>query len=318
MTDKQKKKFQKAERSAVQAELTHCRYLIRNPKFSKDLKRLQRACKRFFKHECKPPPDVPRGPIRASDYLSRYGPGTPYGHYQQKQGRIWKAVYKHIEQMQQKWQFPLTDSAIRKMPPVDNPRFTKYLDAWLSRYFKRVGLYQISPVEMWREFPYADGRFIDFHLRIDRTHPLSELLPLIGDRLNFILSPIAPQPGRARRRRPDKADFNLKVFDLAFQEQKTFSAIARQLHQRPSTVKSAYLVASRNIFGKPLRKKEALRAAFDPHNHIPNCPTCKIAQRPDKFCPKALAWINQAYKSQRELTGFNTIVAVAPKSVRGY
>lgn len=312
MTDKQKKKSQKAEQIAIRAELARCRYLIRNPKFLKDLRRLQEACERLWNHVPAPPADVPKGMIRLSDYESRYGPGTAYGRYRQAAGKVERAIYRRIETLRARWRYPVQEFVVAAMPPGDVKR-TKYLDKWLIRYFERIGLEEIRPVEMWREFPFDDGRFIDFHLRIDRTHPVSELLPLIGDKLDFILNPITREPSPARRRRSDKADSNLKVFDLASQGQ-TFSQIAKELHQRPSTIKSAYLVASRNIFGKPLRKKQAPIASFDPHKHTEKCPICPEARRVEELCPQARSYANQDRKKHlRERLCYSTIAYRVPK-----
>ena len=103
MTGKQKRKFQKVEQTAVQAELTRCRYLIRNPRFLKDLRRLQRACKRLWGRVPPEPADVPKGMMRASDYESRYGPGTAYNRYRQGAGKAEKALYRRIESLRAKW-----------------------------------------------------------------------------------------------------------------------------------------------------------------------------------------------------------------------
>ena len=64
-----------------------------------------------------------------------------------------------------------------------------------------------------------------------------------------------------KRRRSDKIDLQLRVFDMAT-EGKTFKEIARHLKKRGSTVKSAYLVAHSIIFGKPEKKIDSVFIKF--------------------------------------------------------
>lgn len=145
-----------------------------------------------------------------------------------------------------------------------------------------------------------EDRFLFF--RIDLEHPLEDLLSLIEKELREVYG-TRPR----RRRRLDRVDFQLRVFDLA-EEGKTFSTIAAELQHRPSTIKSAFLVARRNVFGRagvPSKKRLPL-ASFDTYEHVVGCPTCQGAQRFEQMCQKARLYANLDTKSQRELTGSDT------------
>ena len=83
-----------------------------------------------------------------------------------------------------------------------------------------------------------------------------------------------------------------------------FDEIARQLGRSQSTIKSAYVVASKNILGERIQKKKAAIVNYEPQTHIQKCPVCKKAKTLEQLCPKTFAYIHQGHKSQKELTGY--------------
>jgi hypothetical protein len=135
-------------------------------------------------------------------------------------------------------------------------------------------------------------------LEVDLNCPIDGLLPLIQEELREAKALYTE--GTPRRRRPDKTDFQISVFDLADQN-KSFPEIARALKRHVSTVKSAYLVAHRNIFGiDPANTRARSIEDLDPHSHTDSCPTCRKAQTFDELCMKAKRYAHMDYKSQRE------------------
>jgi len=145
-----------------------------------------------------------------------------------------------------------------------------------------------------------ENRFLFF--RVDLDHPVDDLLPLIEEQLrNFY------RDRPKRRRRVDKVDFNCKVYDLA-KEGKKFSEIAATLNKRLSTVKSAYLTASRHIFllSEPPTKKELPLIDFDPHRHCQSCAICQKAQTFDSMCEKSRLFADRDSKAQRATLGHDT------------
>lgn len=140
------------------------------------------------------------------------------------------------------------------------------------------------------------------NLRVDLDHPVEALLPLIEKELGRH----SPRHRRGRRRL-NQVEFHLKVFDLA-EEGMTFKAMAVKLGRRPSTIKSALLVARRKIFGDaPIPSKAALPLLdFDPATHVPRCSTCQNALALEEMCGKARAYGRQDHRGQRELTGLET------------
>ena len=122
------------------------------------------------------------------------------------------------------------------------------------------------------------------------------------------------RPRPYKRPRPEKADLYLAVFDRAEQGE-TFAAIAKAIRQRPSTVKSAFLAASRNIYGlEAAPSKKALPLSdFDANTHTPKCPTCKVANTFDAMCLRAKRFALQDPKGGRELTRFDTVRDTSPQ-----
>ena len=137
-----------------------------------------------------------------------------------------------------------------------------------------------------------------FIITVKKGYPVDDLLLFIDRQLRSIYR------AKRRRRRTDKAEFQLRVFDLAM-EAKTFSEIARELQRRISTVKSAYLVACHKIYGPGKQRKKSLPlVSFDPRNHCQTCPTCQSAQKPTELCSQARLYMAIDTRGQREQTGY--------------
>lgn len=201
--------------------------------------------------------------------------------------------FKLSEEIQDRWGLLwIPGEAIRRSFYLESPE-----DSFdLERFGAEWGV-AYSPVAVTE---LRKNRFL--FLRADLQHPVEDLLPLIEKELRE-----ATQGRHQRRRRLDTVDFYLRVFDLAVNGD-TFSQIAKKLKRRPSTIKSAYLAASRNIFGpaeKP-RKKTLPLVDFDPSTHMERCPTCQEAQAPEEFCSPARLYACQDTKAQREVIGHDT------------
>ena len=151
--------------------------------------------------------------------------------------------------------------------------------------------------------PYDFGDPKVLYLGIDLDRPRDVLLALIEEDLRKAVHERREVFGeRGGRRRLDKVDFYLRVYDLATRGE-TFSAIAAALGRRPSTVKSAFVAARINIFGPQAAptKRELPLVGFDPESHFQKCAACKKAERPEEFCTQARAYVEQDYVGRREL-----------------
>jgi hypothetical protein len=154
------------------------------------------------------------------------------------------------------------------------------------------------------ELTFANMRKGELWISVDLNHPFDLLLALIEAELRNAIeerhSWLKPQPRPYQRRRIDKVDFYLKIYDLA-EKGETFGMIAKALKQRVSTVKSAFLAARRNIFGtdgSPSKKTLPL-VSFDKDKHVQQCSTCRDAQRFEDMCPQARLYALQDHVSQR-------------------
>jgi hypothetical protein len=108
-----------------------------------------------------------------------------------------------------------------------------------------------------------------------------------------------------RRERPGQYQMRLKVWD-AYEMFHTFTDVARSLKERPTTVKSIYLQACRDIFGTsdnpPRTRQQRVLAGFDPATHMQTCDVCKKAEADtaEKLCEQAESYANQDGRSQRD------------------
>jgi hypothetical protein len=159
-------------------------------------------------------------------------------------------------------------------------------------------------------------------LEIDLDYPRDVLL----ERIEKELSKVMPQRRKARRRW-DKFDYYLRVYDLGIKNE-TFATIARKLKRRVSTVKSAFLSIGRTIssfdptgFRRsharhrrafPTKKQSVLKV-FDHKNHLSQCDRCAKAKTADEMCPQALLHINQETRGARELPSSHWIDSIKIK-----
>jgi hypothetical protein len=147
-------------------------------------------------------------------------------------------------------------------------------------------------------------------LKINLSYPRYMLIDEIEKELSKVM--------RTRcktRRRWDKYDYYLQVYDSA-KAGETFTAIARALNKRVSTVKSAYLAIVNTIYycdptgltrihahrDRALPKKKTLILTdLDPKTHVSQCERCKKAQTVDQMCRVSQIFTNQDTRGQREL-----------------
>lgn len=125
-------------------------------------------------------------------------------------------------------------------------------------------------------------------MMVDTTFPLDMLVSAFETEARDLVGK------GGSRRRYDKARFYLDVYDRAEKAQ-SFDNIARALNRPLSTVKSAYIAASRNIFGvagAPSKAKVPL-VGFDHKKHMGSCSTCKKAQTFNDMCAAARTYARQ-------------------------
>jgi hypothetical protein len=104
---------------------------------------------------------------------------------------------------------------------------------------------------------------------------------------------------QGKRNRSDKTDFEIEVYDLVHFNGMTFSQSARKLRKPFSTIKSAYVAATKKI-GIALQD-QASTSLTDPAT-IDTCSDkrCRSAETPDDFCAAHKSWIDQDQVYQRE------------------
>ncbi len=101
-------------------------------------------------------------------------------------------------------------------------------------------------------------------------------------------------PGFRQRRRHDKANFYLDVFDR-HEARDPYSLIARTLKKRKSTIQYAYMSARLNIGGRDVTRASRLRDGkgetyaspmdrFDLKKHLAECSLCKVAESWHQQC----------------------------------
>jgi hypothetical protein len=204
---------------------------------------------------------------------------------------------QQYEALLHKWDLQYIPGEMLALLPHLGQDSLEYFLGFLESYGAKIPPYR-RPVES--DDP-LESPFLQ--LTVDLRYPIDLLVSLVEEEVRFWLTERS-----RRRRRPDKVEFYLRVYDLAEQGQ-TFGAIAKALKRRVSTVKSAFLAARRIIFGSaPATSKRQLPlVSFDAGNHCQQCSVCRTAQRFEDMCPQAQYYANQDYASQRERVGLNTL-----------
>lgn len=147
-------------------------------------------------------------------------------------------------------------------------------------------------------------------LEVNLSYPRDILIESIEQKLSQVML-----QRRKARRRWDKFDYYLKVYDLGLKNE-TFAAIARTLKKRVSTVKSAYVSIARTILTfdparlrriqrchdrAPKTKKQLALSNFDYRTHISECERCSSAITENELCPIVQLYIDQDSKGGQEL-----------------
>jgi hypothetical protein len=278
-----KKAVQAADESA-KAQESRWRYLVRNPEFLKSLRALA-------KYRTPETIHVIERPEELSAFAKKWA--VPWS------GMLEEAIY-----------------ALVRNPNADLQSHGAYLLEANPPVSIETERQVFSPDSEHDPDPsFVTGRAV--YIRVDLTHPLDTLLPLIERELRQfakrndtslegepeLRATLAQSTGH--RRRLDRVEYYLRVFDLAEQGQ-TFRTIAKELKRPLSSVKSAFLAARRNIFGLAGSTERASKKAlpletFDVELHFQTCATCQKADSFEKMCPKARLYALQDHKGQTEL-----------------
>ncbi|GKS59854.1 hypothetical protein YTPLAS18_33810 [Nitrospira sp.] len=155
-------------------------------------------------------------------------------------------------------------------------------------------------------------------LTVDLSYPLDVLEEAIRRELRKALRRRRNVPQQkdglvAHRRRLDKADYYLRVYD-GVTAGKPYIKVAKQVRRPVSTVKKAYLVVARDIQKLAPEKEGALQAAevekmskeqlamvdLDVDTHMQQCAVCQRAETLDQMCLQVQTFVNQDVKGQRE------------------
>jgi hypothetical protein len=136
-------------------------------------------------------------------------------------------------------------------------------------------------------------------LAIRLDYPLDVLMALVEQEIRRAKEPVSPS-----RRRHDKDDFNLQVYDRAIQNE-PFTKIARELGRPVTTVKTAFVRTRLKIYGEHSQSRkavagDALTADVDLQKHFATCSTCSKAKTSDNLCPPIRAHLGFVSDRPRE------------------
>jgi hypothetical protein len=114
----------------------------------------------------------------------------------------------------------------------------------------------------------------------------------------------ATRPSRPYQRRVHLKDLKLrvKVWDRVHKGA-TFIQLARHFKRPEATVRDLFEKAALDICGSrpPRHRRKRLLQTLDPATHAKACPQCNKAKKFEDYCPRWKAYVNQDYKSLREL-----------------
>jgi hypothetical protein len=252
------------------ARLTRWRLLLRHPGFRKDLEAVLSA-RAGWDHPSAPPPEI----------------------------------YEKARALREKWGLGLPGlQALRSAPELSLdtiPHFDRLLD-------HDEGVAPVSVLHDQDGELYITAAMLQdvdtLYLALDLEEPLDLLVEYVEQEIRRAKKQRKPhlKADPHGRRRLDKIDFQLSVYDQA-ERSTPFSVIARDLQRQTSTVKSAFLAARRAIFGDApgLSKTELPIASIDYETHVRRCATCRSAELVDDMCAVARAWAGQDEVGRREL-----------------
>lgn len=193
----------------------------------------------------------------------------------------------------EKWRLAELPKDILREPviPDDIPRKLEYYEQFLTR--PPFGY----PVEAIDPLNGEPGRYLN--LKVDLHEPVDLLLYFIAETLR------EHRPATQGRRRLDKVNWQLAVYDLVEFHGKAFNEVASLLQKRTRTlrgrlnsIRSAYAVAKRKILqasGMTECDSQGISHSYD------KCSVCKIAARPEQFCAKGRAQLGEGTRGQRDL-----------------
>jgi len=273
-----RKKGADAETETQRAQEARLRYLSRNPEFC-------RAIECLIKRRNALPG---KSEELSSERVKALG---PFLAELERVAKEWRVPWVLLSQLS--W----AEWHKHRNPKESIPAASLFFDSPVTAWTETLSPFVSSTLGIVPPGPTPeDSRYLN--LRVDLDHPVHTLLPLIEKELGR-----HSREHPRGRRRPKQVDFYLRVFDLA-EAGETFRTISITLKRRPSTVKSAFLAARRNIFGSaPAPSKKALPIAnFDRDIHIQKCSVCTKAEKFEEMCLQARRYALQDHKSQRELT----------------
>jgi hypothetical protein len=203
--------------------------------------------------------------------------------HQGEVNRRFELVHPEADRLAAKWDLDWTDIAFLGAGVEPHPPHPVY--SWTPG--AETGLGE-APKMPNKELPFL-------HIAVDLRYPVDQLVPLVERELRA--KALGYPRGRARL---DQVDFHLGIFDQASNGQ-TFREIATSMRRKLSTVKSAFLVASRNIFGPqggPSKRGAPLKG-FDHEGHCRTCPICVQATKPQEMCGRARAYAHVGQPRRR-------------------
>jgi hypothetical protein len=301
-----RRKGPEAERAATGARESHWRYLLRNPGFRDDINDLLKLYD-LIDAEGHRQQAAPSGDAEAQTTATEAGPGGLRARFglpplsdAARRALNLKGDARRLEEKLRDvtaslgFAFPVwelrrgrAERRINSKPP-----FPKLTNETVAEYEKILGEAG-PPVTAIEDYdgethltPQELGDPRTLYLAVDLAYPQDVLVALMEDELRKAIDRrhqfLATRSGR---RRPDKVDFYLQVYDRAHEGQ-SFGTIAKTLGKSGSTVRTAFAVAARNIFGprEPPSKREVVTAGFKAEGHIEKCPVCKLATIPEQFC----------------------------------
>jgi hypothetical protein len=256
----------------------HLRFLLRSPEFRRDFRELQAAVRI--------PPGVAAKDVNVPpDFFSRLEEFL-------KQWNLYQSEMTGIL-------FPSEEVLAAENIVQLDPLSTENIPI-VERLLAHT---TYSPVS-WRTS--EPGR-VEMSVDLDAV-PLDSLIAMVEDELRKVYRDHKQRTRRVGtrvRRRPDTDQFDLRVFDLALQGERSFRKIATQLSRPPSSVKTAFMRAAARI-GVP-RTTSRRRAAsyhdwdvFDPDSHKRTCVHCRGAKTVEEMCAPLRQYVKQDERGQSE------------------
>jgi hypothetical protein len=189
--------------------------------------------------------------------------------------------------------FQITNLKNLRREDYSNDDFFMYEDIIRAIGYKEYG--EDSPEE---SKPLRESRYL--LLELDLYAKKKDLLERVEMQIKGFSRYVENKP--KTRSKPEKNTDKFVIWDM-YKKNTSFTKIAKQLKEKPSTVRKAYFRAFELIIGEPYNPLKHNRKAISKFELAKTCDTCSGLSTCETLCSDVAAFVKQDYGSRLGMLG---------------